>query len=232
MKTLLNFIAIATGVILLAGCEKDLKPDTLPINGSEDTNQTTQTPPPKVKGIHFRNPNNIQGVYVISGPHQYHKEVSSSLESLPVEGEYKVFFTNAQMNENICKIDGERSIFMGRDSVHTPLNDTIIMIPIEEVTCKLEITSVDSVKIVKRYIKGLVTEILIDGETYKDPSFKEIGNSYYPYAGEVELSVFVEVYNSKGELKGSNQLKESVVLEPGKQYIAKIGESISISSSK
>ncbi len=229
----LNLLVVLTTIVVFAGCEDSLKPDTPPINGGEDSSQvTTPNPPPKVKGIHFRNHENVQGIYVISGPHQYHKEVSSSVESLPVEGEYSVFFTNAQMNENICEIDGKRSIYMGASSISTPLKDTTIMVPIRQVTCKLEITSADNVKILNRYIKGLVTSVLIDGETYKDPSFKEIGSSYYPYAGEMELSAFVEVYK-EGKLCGSSQLKKDIVLDSGKHYVAKIEEDgISISLSK
>lgn len=206
MRQILNLLAALAAIVLFAACEKDLIPQ---------------------EGIVMTNPDKIQGTYVITGTHSYIEKTTKWL-STPPQGQYRVFFTNMEVNGNVCNIADKHPVFVG-ESTFTVTSSTqreTISVPVREITCHLSFKQTDGVKISNILVSGIPTVLFIDGE-FDQFTSKQLDGDSYVVATQIEVSICI-INELNAEMK---VLKTRINAQPGCKYSLKVGkDNISISS--
>ena len=196
-----NLLVAFAAIVLFVGCEKDFIPQ---------------------EGIVMGNSEQIQGTYIITGPHSYWEKTTKWLSS-PPQGEYTVNFSNMEVNKNVCSIDGRCPVFVGSTTFVVSSSYQTVSVPVREVTCKLSFKGTDGVKISKILVNNVPTTLFIDGE-FGQPSSMQLSGDSYVIASDMEVSICIDVLDDLGKTKDIKVLKSQIDAKPGKSYTLKVGE--------
>lgn len=209
MKQITHILTVIAALFMLCCCDDYLQPETT-------------VPPGKIM---ISNDKGLDGSYVVTGPGEYHEKTEKFLSYPTIPGNYTVKFISSKLNANICQIPGDIPVYMGTTSFDTNPNSNKVVVPINEITCKISCSSSqEHVKILKTYLDGVYQSMVITGEIYTKPVQKQIGSVYYPLAiGQLQLSFNVEILNAEDKQEWKI-FQATINPQPGYHYIAKIGE--------
>lgn len=180
-------------------------------------------------GLKISNDKGLDGTYFVVGPHNYYEKVTNQLPTPTAEGEYRVFFTNAQVDGNVCFIDGKEPIFMGNTKFEVSYEHKIerISVPVGTITCWLSFKEGNGVKFSKAIIKNVPTSIFIDGEVNRTNDLTLYGDSYVIAS---RLHIFVSIDVTDGSTPPIKVVETTIDAQPGHKYVVKLekdGASIS-----
>ncbi len=226
-----SMIAIAAAFVVLS-C------DTLDYDTPSSTTPPTPTTPSRPKGtIGLLNTKGFEGTYLISGPGDYHNQVTTKgngggdpyFYPPRAEGEYTVKFINLVSVDNVYQIDTKKPIFMGTAALKIPYKEQEILVPVTEISAQISFPKQEGIQIKRVLVTDIFDSIFIDGAFVKQSSTMSIElDSYdggYIIAAKVKMFITFDVVNESGRPQKSVTLEVPLEARPEHKYNVTVKES-------
>lgn len=232
MRTLFHYMIAIAAVFVVLSC------DTLDCDIPSSDTSTTSTTSSRPKGtIGLLNTKGFEGTYLISGPGEYHNQVTTKgneggdpfFYPPRAEGEYTVKFINLESVDNIYQIDTKKPIFMGTTALKIPYKEQEILVPVTEISAQLSFPKQEGIQIRRVLITDIFDSIFIDGSFVKQGSTMSIeldnNDGGYIIAAKVKMFITFDVVNEGGRPQKSETIKVPLDAQPGHQYDVTVKES-------